>query len=320
MLISGLGAFAIARWGEKLALLDRPNHRSSHRQVTPKGGGLGILVAFVVSSTIFKVPLFVWIPAAVLSLVSFLDDKYEIGVWLRLIIQFSAATIFLVLLEFSFPNQSNSILPFCKIAILSIFVVGTANCYNFMDGINGIAGITGIVGFGLLGFYGLMTGKDYNYVLVCLTIVAACFGFLPFNFPNARVFMGDIGSVLLGFLFACIIVLFSETLLEFVILVGFLFLFYADEAITTVERVYRREKLMKAHRSHLYQILANEYKISHWKIALCYGAMQLIVGLSVWGLSGSGLLSAIIVLFFYTCCFVVFSWKVKSDVYSQTIS
>jgi Fuc2NAc and GlcNAc transferase len=102
-----------------------------------------------------------------------------------------------------------------------------------MDGINGIAGITGIVGFGLLGSYGFITGKDYNYVLVCLTMVAACIGFLPFNFPNARVFMGDIGSVLLGFLFACMSVIFSETLLEFTILAGFLFPFYADEVITS---------------------------------------------------------------------------------------
>lgn len=312
MLIGGLGAFTIANLGERLALLDMPNHRSSHRQATPKGGGLGILVAFVVSSMIFKIPLFVWIPAAVLSLVSFLDDKYEIGIWVRLSIQFSAAVVFLILLEISYPIQSISILLFCKIAVLSIFVVGTANCYNFMDGINGIAGITGIVGFGLLGFYGLITGKDYNYVLVCLTIVAACIGFLPFNFPNARVFMGDIGSVLLGFLFACIIVLFAETLLEFVILVGFLFPFYADEAITAVERVFRREKLMQAHRSHLYQILANEYDIRHWKISLGYCGFQILVGICVWISSGYGLVVTFAVLLFCFSAFFAFSIIINS--------
>ena len=147
-----------------------------------------------------------------------------------------------------------------------------------------------------------------------MTVLAACIGFLPLNFPNAQVFMGDIGAILLGYLFACIVVVFAETFLEFLILVSFLFPFYADEFITLFERFYRNEKLMTAHRSHLYQTLANERKISHWKVALGYGAIQLIVGLSVWRLSGFGLISVVILLLFYCGCFAFFNWRVKKDV------
>jgi Fuc2NAc and GlcNAc transferase len=99
-----------------------------------------------------------------------------------------------------------------------VFIVGTANFYNFMDGINGIAGITGVVAFGLLALFGHLHGAGEGMVLCSLCLGAACLGFLPFNMPRARVFMGDVGSVLLGFLFALLVIFLARDLKDLVMM------------------------------------------------------------------------------------------------------
>jgi Fuc2NAc and GlcNAc transferase len=163
---------------------------------------------------------------------------------------------------------------------LAIYIAGTANFYNFMDGINGIAGLTGIIAFGQLAFYAnVILGKpDHFLIQTSLAIVCACIGFLPFNFPQARVFMGDVGSILLGFLFAVSVVVLSESWLDFICLNSFLFTFYADELTTMIVRVRAGANLLQAHRRHIYQILVNQKKIPHWKITILYAVVQLLIG------------------------------------------
>ena len=165
--------------------------------------------------------------------------------------------------------------------LLVVFIVGTANFYNFMDGINGISGITGIIGFGMIAFYALYFGNSSHLSTLAICMSISCVGFLPFNVPKAKVFMGDVGSILLGFVFSGLVVYLSENVLDFVCLMSFLFPFYADELITMVIRLKNKENLTKAHRRHLYQILANEYGISHWKISTGYGLFQLMIGISI---------------------------------------
>jgi Fuc2NAc and GlcNAc transferase len=158
---------------------------------------------------------------------------------------------------------------------LAVFIVGTVNYYNFMDGINGIAGITGVVGFGLLGWFAAVEGADPGIIALCVCLGLACLGFLPFNMPKARVFMGDVGSILLGFVFAGMVVWLSKSVLDFLCLANFLFPFYADELTTLVVRLKDGDKLTKPHRKHLYQLLANERGIAHWKESVGYGVLQL---------------------------------------------
>ena len=90
--------------------------------------------------------------------------------------------------------------------------------------------------------------------------------------------MGDVGSILLGFVFAAIAVLISRSAADFICIAGFLFPFYADELITMSIRLKNGENLLKPHRKHLYQILANELKIDHWKVSIGYGALQAAIG------------------------------------------
>ena len=169
--------------------------------------------------------------------------------------------------------------------------MGTANYYNFMDGINGIAGITAVVGFGLLAFYASTSGAEHSFVILSICIALSCLGFLPFNMPKARVFMGDVGSILVGFLFAAMVVMLSKSFLDFVCLAGFLFPFYADELTTLYVRIKDEfpsgrmnscgirdgwmDRLMKPHRRHVYQLLANEMGIEHWKVSVGYGGLGL---------------------------------------------
>jgi Fuc2NAc and GlcNAc transferase len=118
-----------------------------------------------------------------------------------------------------------------------------------MDGINGIAGITGIVAFGLLAYYASFSGLKAPLDILAICILLACAGFLPFNMPRARVFMGDVGSILLGFVFAGMVVYLSKSVMDFICLSAFLFPFYADELTTMIVRLKNGENLTKPRRS-----------------------------------------------------------------------
>jgi Fuc2NAc and GlcNAc transferase len=132
-------------------------------------------------------------------------------------------------------------------------------------------------------------------------------GFLPFNVPKAKVFMGDVGSVLLGFVFAGMVVYLSNDVLDFICLSSFLFPFYADEFITMMVRLKDGENLTKAHRRHLDQLLANEGNIPHWKVSFGYGLFQFLIGISIIMLKDMGLIMVISALAFCICFFTIFS-------------
>lgn len=201
---------------------------------------------------------------------------------------------------------------------LVVFIMGTANFYNFMDGINGIAGITGVVGFALLAIFAVNYGKDYTVAMLAICMSVSCFGFLPFNMPNAKVFMGDVGSILIGFVFAAMVVLLSKSLRDFICLTAFIFPFYADEITTMLVRIKDGEKLTQPHRRHLYQLLANEYGIAHWKVSVGYGLTQLFVGLSILWVRGFGHILMISALLVYFCALVILTHMVRKKLVAAT--
>jgi len=313
----GLGAgggWVVSRWGDFWGLTDIPNERSSHSRPTPKGGGIGILAAFLICSISFSIPISFWIPAAFISLLSLWGDHSEIRPQIRLLFQFTTGTILLIGILI---GNGNAIVTYTLIPLLAVFVVGTANYYNFMDGINGIAAITGLVGFGLLGWFAVIEAADPHLIALCLCMSLSCLGFLPFNVHNAIVFMGDVGSVLLGFVFAGLVVWVSRSFLDFVCGTSFLFPFYADELTTLFVRIKDGDRLITPHRSHLYQILTNEYGIIHWKVSLGYGAFQLIVGVSILLLKDTGCMTILSMLALYFCVFIVLSYFLRRKVKSQ---
>jgi Fuc2NAc and GlcNAc transferase len=295
LLLGSAGAWAAQKFAFRWGFIDNPNDRSSHDNPTPKGGGIGILVAFIIVSLFLKIGFTFWFPTAFLGFLSLGGDRFNLSPKIRLLLQFIAAV---VLIQFSGLSFQPKVFWF---VFLAVFVVATANWFNFMDGINGIAGIAGMVGFSLLALFIFLSGSDSLLLVLSICMALSCLGFLPFNMPKASVFMGDVGSVLLGFAFAAVVVVISKSYMDFVCLSAFLFPFYADELTTMAIRIRDGADLLKAHRRHLYQIMANEMGIKHWRISIGYAILQVIVGMGVLLIRPFGfcfVLSLILVFYF----------------------
>jgi Fuc2NAc and GlcNAc transferase len=313
--LGAVGSWLIAGMAFRERLLDIPTERSSHTVPTPRGAGIGILAAFIMAGLTLRIPTTFLFAAILISAISFYGDYFRISVKFRLAVQVLSTLILLFpLLPRLSANYALSTLgfsPFLFLLVLPlifIFIIGTANFYNFMDGINGIAGLSGVIGFGLLGVYTLYRPPPDAFQsalsLLSICVSLACLGYLPFNMPRARVFMGDVGSILLGFVFACLVVTLSRNYLEMVCFATLLFPFYADELTTMTVRLRNHEDLIQSHRRHLYQLLVNEFGIDHWKISSVYAAAQLAIG-------AGGLIAysygSRAVLIFLTVCFVGFT-------------
>ncbi len=233
------------------ALLDIPNKRSSHIKPKPKIGGIAIMVGVLLGSIWLytTVPWLIIFMAMALAVLSLIDDKQGLPVLYRLLAHWIAAVL-VVLNEPTFNNWIISL-------IAIVFVVWMTNLYNFMDGLDGLAGGMACFGFGV---YALTTlGNSMAFSLLNLNIVAATFAFLIFNFPPAKVFMGDTGAVPLGFLAATFgLHGYSHHLwpLWFPIIVFSPFI--ADATVTMLKRLFRKEKIWAAHKEHYYQRLAQK--------------------------------------------------------------
>ena len=302
-LMGGLGAYLAMRFGGRIGINDIPNYRSSHEKSIPRGGGVGILIAFISASLVLSMPVTLWLSSLVIALVSLWGgDKHRLSVKERLVIQFGCSIVFLI---FSLYSKQVAFSNYFLIVPISVFIVGTSNFYNFMDGIDGIAGITGVVGFLLLYFYISISGINDGYPALCLVLVFSCLGFLCFNIPRAKVFIGDIGSILLGFVFACLVITLSENMVDFIVMAGFLAPFYFDEILTMIVRIKDGDSLIIAHRKHIYQLLANEVGISHWKVSLAYGFVQAVIGLSIIMIKPMGVY---FILLAYLVYGLIFAW------------
>ncbi len=276
------GAAFQSWWGRKNGWMDLPGHRSSHAIPTPKGGGIGLLIAFCVSAGVLGMPVPAILAAAAVSLVSLWGDRVALPAVLRLGCQLVCAAALMI----------SCGVTDVRMLFLGVFIItGTANCYNFMDGINGIAGLTGCIGFFLAAVY----LQEYGHMppfwqMTALCLSAACLGFLPLNFPRATVFMGDVGSILMGFFFGALVMRGADSWTDRLALGTFLAPFYLDEITTMVVRLRDGESLLTAHRRHLYQLWANEGGAGHTRVTLGYAVLQVSIGLPVfylrkWGFS-----------------------------------
>jgi len=313
VLFGFLGAFLVSRYAGKLCLMDVPCDRSSHSCPTPKGGGAGILFAFVLFSLLNGMSILAILAATILALVSFRGDKQELTPKFRLLVQFSCATFALWGIGSELGPQLSWGVLLVLVPVVLVFIVGTANFYNFMDGINGIAGITGVVCFAGLAWWAFTMGRG-DIGTASLALAGGCAGFLPLNIPRAKVFMGDIGSVLLGFCFGVFVVALSGSVLDFMVLCSLLFTFYADELCTMLQRLRQGDSFFQAHRKHLYQVLVNELGVAHWKVSVGYGVVQVGVFLMILYVSKYGLAAVLGGLMVCAVAWFVVDWKVKKMV------
>ncbi len=273
--LSSISAILIYKFGFRIGLLDIPNERSSHTIPIPRSGGIGIWLAFILAGVLFTKYQIFTIVAGIVGLIGLFEDRFTLSTKIRLLLQL-IVSIVIVGMFLGLPQSTTAIILFL---FWIIFVIGTTNFYNFMDGINGIAGLTGFLGFGFMAIFSFFIAKEQDIALMCIVIAMACLGFLPFNFPKAKVFMGDIGSIFLGLVFASFVVKLSTTISVFLCIIMFSCMFYADTIVTIFYRWRRGENIVKAHRKHLYQYMSNELRLPHWKVSLVYALTQFVFGL-----------------------------------------
>ena len=267
-------------------LLDKPNHRSSHTQPTPKGAG--VIIAFTFATGIYVLSIYYAIAQNILlgllgsgmllSVIGYIDDKSNLSAIWRLLAHFVAAIWLLFFFSQEYPLQIFGLNPsyqWFAYVLLTIYIVWLLNLYNFMDGINGIAGIETIticVG-GTLLLYVAVPSSELWIIPLCLASVVL--GFLFWNFPNAKIFMGDSGSAFLGVTVAAFSLLGEGASVSlfwsWLILLG---VFLTDATVTLLRRVMQGEKFYQAHRSHAYQWASRKW--GHTKVSLSVGLINIV--------------------------------------------
>ncbi len=262
---------------------DIPNERSLHSEPVPRVGGLGIMAGILAGWAFLLHDLYWWIVLPMLGLfaMSIVDDMRGLSPKTRLIGHFIAATVVLL---------GAGLAWYWWLPVL-LFIVWMTNLYNFMDGSDGLAGGMAVFGFTMYGFAALksgMVGSDV-FAMMCFSIGAAALGFLYYNFYPAKVFMGDAGSIPLGFLAAAMGVWgWRQDYWPFWFPALVFSPFVVDATVTLLLRMRRGEQLSQAHRSHYYQRLV----LSGWghknTAVLEYVLMFLAGASAVWGITQDG--------------------------------
>lgn len=270
---------AAVRHAVRFGLLDRPNERSSHQVVTPRGGGVAIVVsaslAFLalgwdglLDQTLLMGLLF---GGAAVAIVGLVDDRHTVAPSVRLGVHLAAGAWAVAWFGGLPPLQvGDSLINFGWVGYLlaTVGVVWSLNLFNFMDGIDGIAAMEALFVCCASAVIALVQGDSSAWVMASLTLGTACLGFLIWNWPPAKIFMGDIGSGYLGYLIAVLAL--ADALEGSVALWIWLILggvFFVDATLTLVRRLARGERVHQAHRTHAYQWLSRRWG-SHRKVTL----------------------------------------------------
>lgn len=272
----------------RLRWLDEPNERSLHQRAVPRTGGLAILAGGaaggLLAGAMLELPPWWYgllLAAFMVALVSLLDDWRGLGVLPRLATQLLAATLLLAsgLLPASIHlvDQAWFAPAWLMFPLALLFVVWMSNLYNFMDGMDGFAGGMSLLGFSCMALLGWIAG-DTLFAAVCAAMALAAAGFLAFNFPPARIFMGDVGASTLGLL-AAAAMLWAEVAQIFPLWIGLLIFspFIVDASFTLCLRALSGERIWQPHRRHCYQRLVRA-GWSHRRTVLAEYALMLLAG------------------------------------------
>ena len=260
---------AYMKMAVRLKIFDIPHHQSSHLGVVVRGGGIIFYIAFLLWSVVNGFP-FKWglLGLTVLATVSFIDDIRSVSPIIRLACQFIA-----ILLMFYHSGLIQT--PLHVIFILTVACVGMMNICNFMDGINGMTG-----GYSLVVMLALLYVNVYVFHFTqtsfLLYVIMAILVFNIFNFrSHAKCFAGDVGSLSMGFILVYLVLRLALRGQSMAWMI-FLVVYGVDGGLTILHRILLRENLMKPHKKHAYQIMANELKMPHLQVSLIYMGMQAV--------------------------------------------
>lgn len=254
------------RLAHRWQIFDHPNERSSHQRPTPHGGGLPLVLAFLLglaSAALMGTqwnPLYLWLAvgAAFLTLLGVLDDLHSLAIRTRLALYSLVCVFSAVLVLEPFAAAAPMVLGLAVIAAFGLLWM--LNLYNFMDGIDGIAGVQCFLACCSAALLSWLDSGDVQYALFCLLLAAAHVGFLLWNWPPARLFMGDAGSVPTGYLMGALALVGAAggqlTLAAWLILLA---AFITDASYTLIKRIFTGQPFTKPHREHAYQRLSRQW-------------------------------------------------------------
>lgn len=295
--VSATSTWLAIGYARRRRLIDEPGMRRSHSTPTPRGGGIGIVVAVLVCACIPALPrpptsigAGVTLASAILivAAVGWIDDHRGLPARARFAAHCVAALVFLMpviaavalvpdAVEARFATSVATV--WISLVLVAIGIVWFVNLHNFMDGIDGILAAQATFVFAALALLCRRVGEPHAGEV--LVFAAAALGFVPFNFPRARVFMGDVGSGVLGLLIA-VAVLWQMSAPDTALASGIVLCsaFVTDATCTLVSRIARGRRWYSAHREHLYQWLVRS-GFSHAGVVALYMGWNLVIALPV---------------------------------------
>lgn len=279
LIASGLASAGLCRlalsYARRRGLLDEPGRRRSHSQATPRGGGIGFVLVTAALAPLLLSPLSLALSfsAGLLAVaaIGWWDDHRPLSARLRLAVHLLASALFLWVLQGA-PLQSVELLRF---AAGLLWLATLVNFWNFIDGINGLASLQAVIAAGLYAGLAQAAGLP-GASLLMLVLAAAVMGFLPFNLPKARLFMGDVGSGALGFALGAFALMLLPALQQPWILLLPVAAVLSDAGLTLGRRMLLGRRWYAAHREHFYQWWVRR-GASHVRVSLAYAGFSLLV-------------------------------------------
>ena len=283
-------------------VIDTPNERSSHRLPTATSGGVAIVATFLIGVVV----IFIFADKAVIRRdyflgfvfsalliagVSLYDDVMRKPFIIKLVTQLVAVFVVLafglVIDQVSIPFVGRVQLGVWGYPVSFMWIIGLTNAFNFMDGLDGLAAGAAVIVSAFFCAITFSQGSLFVYV-TCYALMAGAFGFLAYNFPPARIFMGDVGSAFLGFVLSVIAIIaarYDQSHTSFMVMPLLLFNFIYDTLFTFVRRLLRGERVTDAHRTHLYQLF-NRIGYSHRTVSLFHYGVCILQGMAaIWMVS-----------------------------------
>ena len=313
--IAVAGTWLARRYALRRDLIDQPGERRSHSVATPRGGGIAIVIALLVAAIALALRYpqqIVLLAAFVIGLVlvagiGLLDDHRPLSPWLRLAVHAMAAAVFALGAAGVYGDPSTALVAFVVVMVLT-------NVWNFMDGINGIAASQAV-----LVSAGLAAVVAGPWTWLALALVAACVGFLPFNFPRARIFLGDVGSGALGYALAVLsVVAYADHALPWTLLALPFAAFLVDSALTLLRRLLRGERWWTPHTQHAYQGWAARIR-AHAPVTLAYAGWTAVAGLLAWWLRSVPESYAIAVLLAWYAATAYLWWRLQHRMWTMPL-
>lgn len=283
-----IGIIIYLKMAEKWSIIDQPNSRSSHLVVTKRGGGIIYLIALVIYmiSSNFNMPSII-ICGLLLGIMGFIDDVKNLDFKIKLIFQCLTIGYFL-------SSGSYNGLEWYLLILMFFLIISSINILNFMDGINGLTilySLSFLISFYIINAH-IIAFTDSNFLLIVI-LSNLIIGY--FNIRKKAVcFLGDVGAITMGFIYAVLTITLILKTNSLSPLILFL-VYFLDSGWTIVERLLAKENIFHPHRKHLYQLLVNEYKLSHLLVASIYFSIQALINIT-WLLNYEKDLSPIILI------------------------